>query len=267
MIFMVVIYYVEWGEYIFRKTILLMVMILLTSCSLKNELQDKEPENITISATDTKSSQEKEGSLEELHLVDKELGESEEQKKTMELYQLFLDGEISVEYEGEMLNAFTLGVPKGEPEKRASVLYSLLDVNGDGSPELILAFARQYLYLSVEDEALFVWRFVFSSFPLHITERKEHISQAWAGIVGSEESYNCYLLDYSGNKIFNLNFSRYDYSQDSNFDDKDEYTFDGVRVSREQWMELTRKYLYTDDEGNEQIKDEIEWKVLFEANE
>lgn len=266
---MIIIYYAEWGECIFRKTILLMVMLSLTSCSLKNRLQYKEPENINIttSITDTKSSQEKEGGLEDIYLVDKELDQSEEQRKIMELYQLFLDGEVSVEYEGEVLNTFILGVPKGEPEKRASILYSLFDVNGDGSPELILAFARQYLYLSVEDEELFVWRFVFSNFPLHITERKEHISQAWAGIVGGEESYNCYLLDYSGNEIFNLNFSRYDYSQDGNFDDKDEYTFAGVRVSREQWMQLTRKYLYTDEAGNEQIKDEIEWKVLFEAAE
>ncbi|MDL2302207.1 hypothetical protein LJC58_07625 [Lachnospiraceae bacterium OttesenSCG-928-D06] len=199
-------------------------------------------------------------------MVDKELTKSEELKK-MELYQLFLDGNLPVEYEGEMLNVTSLGVPKGEPEKRSSVLYSFFDVNGDGSPELILAFARQYLYLSVEDGELIVWRFVFSSFPLYITEKREHISQAWARIIGGEESYNCYLLDYSGNKIYNLNFSRCDYSQDGNFDDKDEYTFDGVKVSREQWMELTRKYLYTDDEGNERIKDEIEWKVLYDANE
>lgn len=164
-----------------------------------------------------------------------------------------------------MLNAFTLGIPKDEPEKRASVLYSFFDVNGDGTPELILSFARQYLYLSVESGELYVWRFIFSSFPLYITERKEHISQSWAGIAGSEESYNCYLLDYSGNEIFNLAFSRYDYNQDGTFDNEDEYTFDGVRVSHKQWMALTRRYLYTDAKGNEQIKNKIEWTVLFEA--
>jgi len=119
--------------------------------------------------------------------------------------------------------------------------------------------------LSVEDEELFVWRFAFSSFPLYITERKEHITQAWAGLVGAEESYNCFLLDYSGHELFDLHFSRYDCNQDGIFDEKDEYTFDGVEVSLGQWMQLTRKYLYTNEEGNEQVKDEIEWEVLFEA--
>lgn len=235
-------------------------------------MQDKEPENIdiTTSATDIKNNQNKEGSLEKLQLDDKvldELGESEKQSKEMDLYRMFLSGEASVKYKGEIFNVFTLGMPKGEPEKRSSVLYSFFDVNGDESPELIIAFARQYLYLSVKDNELFVWRFIYSSFPLHITKRREHITKAWSGIVGSEEIYNYYLLDYSGNEIFNLNFSRYDYNQDGNFDDKDIYTFNGVKVNREQWMELTRKYLYTDGEGNEQIKEEIEWKVLFEANE
>lgn len=266
---MVVIYYMEWGEYIFRKTILIMAMMLLTSCNIRGELQQGELKNINVVTTviDTNSWQEKGNNLETAHLSDKALDETEKIKKTMELYQLFLDGEISVEYDGELLNAFTLGIPKGEPEKRSSVSYSYLDINGDGAPELILSFARQYLYLSVKDEELFVWRYVFFSFPLYITERREHISQVWAGIVGAEESYNCYLLDYSGYELYNLQFSRFDANQDGNFDENDEYTFDNVKVSKEQWVQLTRKYLYTDDEGNEQIKDKIEKKVLFEAIE
>lgn len=65
--------------------------------------------------------------------------------------------------------------------------------------------------------------------------------------------------------MFDLDFSRSDCNQDGKFDDKDEYTFDGVLVSRVQWIQLTRKYLYTDNEGNENIKDEIDWKVLYKA--
>lgn len=236
-------------------------MIILASGNVMNEFQEGELQirNEMTSAT-------KEGNLEKLHITDNELDEEEELKNRMKLYQLFLDGEISVEYEGEWLNASTLGIPTGEPEKRDSVSYSIFDINGDNSPELILAFARNYLYLSVKDGELFVWRFAFSSFLPYITKRREHITQAWAGIVGAEETYNCYLLDYSGNEVFRLHFSRYDYSQDGEFDEKDEYTFDGVKVNQEQWIQLTRRYLYTDDEGNERIKDEIEWEVLFKGS-
>lgn len=192
-------------------------------------------------------------------------GESVESRKTMELYQKFLAGEISVEYEGEWLNADTLGVPKGEPEKRDNILYSFFDINGDGTPELILAYARKYLYLSVDDEDLFVWNSFYSSFPLDINKRKEHITNAWTGLVGAEEVYNVYLLDYSGEKLFELQFKRYDYNADGEFDENDKYTFDGVDVNREQWMQLTRKYLYTDGNGYERTKDEIEWEVLYES--
>lgn len=203
--------------------------------------------------------------LEKVYFADEKLNKLEESESTTDLYQLFLNGNTSVEYNGEWFNSTALGIPKGEPEKRATVLYSFFDINGDGTPELILAFAGKYLYLSVANGELFVWRFVSSSFPLYITKNKVHITQAWAGLVGAEETYHCYLLDYSGNELFDLNFSRSDCNQDGKFDDKDEYKFDGVLVSQAQWIQLTRKYLYTNDEGNENIKDEIDWKVLYKA--
>lgn len=259
--------HLEWSDRIYKKIILIIVITLLSSCNFRDELQkgDIQIINATTSVADTKVWQESDDNSERIQLIDKVLDESEELKNTMELYRLFLNGEISIEDEGEWLNASTLGVPKGEPEKRSPVSYSFFDINGDGSPELILSFSRKYLYLSVKDEELFVWRYTFSSFPLYITERKEHIIKAWAGLIGAEETYDCFLLDYSGNELFNLRFSRYDCNQDGAFDERDEYTFDGVEVNREQWMQLTRKYLYTDDEGKEQIKDKIEWKVLFKA--
>lgn len=183
----------------------------------------------------------------------------------MEIYHSFLNGEISVEYKEKWFNAATLGVPKGEPEKRDPVSYSYFDINGDGYPELILAFASRYLYLSVKNGELVVWRFVTSTQPLAITKSKLHIIKFGGGFVGGEEIYYCYLLDYSGNELFDLNFSRYDCNQDGKFNEKDEYTYDGVSVSQEQWTQFTRKYLYTDDKGYERVKDEIEWEVLYKA--
>lgn len=76
-----------------------MVITLLLSCCLKKTMQKKESKNINISVsvTDAKNCQERAGRLETLHMVNSELGEAEVQKKIKELYQLFLDGEISVE--------------------------------------------------------------------------------------------------------------------------------------------------------------------------
>lgn len=48
------------------------------------------------------------------------------------------------------------------------------------------------------------------------------------------------------------------------YDDNDEYLFDWVNVSKKQWEALTERFLYIDESGVEQIRNEIEWIVLFE---
>lgn len=64
-----------------------------------------------------------------VYSADKKLDKSEEFESTDDLYQLFLNGNTSVEYNGKWYNSTALGIPKGEPEKRATVLYSFFDIN------------------------------------------------------------------------------------------------------------------------------------------
>lgn len=77
--------------------------------------------------------------------------------------------------------------------------------------------------------------------------------------------YNYMIMDYLGNEIYGLGFSKYDQNQNGIYDDSDEFLFDWVNVTKEQWELLTERFLYIDEAGIEQVKNEIEWTVLFEG--
>ena len=47
-------------------------------------------------------------------------------------------------------------------------------------------------------------------------------------------------------------------------DDDDEFVFDGDSCTKEEWFAKTRKYLFTDEDGREQIRNQAEWTVYCE---
>lgn len=79
------------------------------------------------------------------------------------------------------------------------------------------------------------------------------------GAGNASDEYQYYIFDTFGREIFNIGFSKYDENCNGEYDEDDEYIFDNVKVTKEIWEDLTRQYLYEDEDGIEQIKNEIEW--------
>lgn len=183
-----------------------------------------------------------------------------EQDSAMELYNAFLTGNMKAA--GWDINTMT--IPTGEPDKRYATKYAFFDSNGDETPELHIDAARYYYVFTVRDSEMVVWRDL-SPYPQYYALNNGAFISRKFGAGAMHDVYNYIIMDYLGNVIYGLVFSKYDQNQNGIYDDNDEFLFDWVDVTKEQWELLTERFLYIDEAGIEQVKNEIEWTVLFEG--
>lgn len=182
--------------------------------------------------------------------------EAQKEKQALRMYQEFLTGERKV---GE-IDIFYLITPTGEPERQYGAEYAIVDVNGDGIPELNILSGREYTIYSCRDNEMFEleafysgpWRYVLLNNGAFI-----YRSDEW-------DSYYYFEMDDSGNRINELKFSWTDVNQNYLYDDDDAFMFDGNPCTKDEWYAGTRKYLFTDEEGREQIRNQAEWVTLCE---
>lgn len=181
--------------------------------------------------------------------------ETTKNKDAMEAYQQFLDGKITV----NGTNIDTLSIPTGEPDRRYGTYYAYQDSDGDGVPELHINSSRYYTVLSYKNSELYVWAsFMPSPYYFGLND----------GAFMSYDSrvcmiyYHYFILNYSGETVFELSFSKESKNGNDVFD---QYVFDGVTVTKEVWEELTERYLYVDTDGIERIRNELDWTILFEG--
>lgn len=175
------------------------------------------------------------------------------------MYNEFLDGKIIVE--GIDINFLT--TPKGEPNKHYATKYALFDSNGDKIPELHINSARYYYILSYINNKLIIFKDL-SPYPQFYALKNGAFISHQFGTAPISDKYNYFILDFLGNEVWEVNFSKYDKNENGIYDNNDEYMFDGVNVSKEIWDALTERYLYTDEKGIEQIQNQIEWTVIYD---
>lgn len=184
---------------------------------------------------------------------------STEVEKANKVYNEFLNGNISV----EDINIEFLTTPKGEPNKHYATKYAFFDSNGDNIPELHINSARYYYILSYINNKLIIWKDLSPYPQFYALKNGAFISHNFGAAPISDE-YNYFILDLLGNEVWKVNFSKYDKNENGIYDNDDEYLFDGVNVSKEIWDALTERYLYIDENGIEQIRNEIEWIVIYD---
>jgi len=184
--------------------------------------------------------------------------DSKEYENASELYNQFLNGDINIESIG---NIDDITVPTGEPDRRFRTEYAYQDSSGDGIPELHINSGRYYTIISYRDDELFVWKSL-NPYPYYYGLKDGAFMSYDAR--QSFVYYRYFILNYSGDTIFEVSFSKNEKERYQVLDKIDEYTFDGVTVTKEIWEGLTERYLYTDEEGIERVRNEIEWTVLFE---
>ena len=73
-------------------------------------------------------------------------------------------------------------------------------------------------------------------------------------------------MDKSGYEIKNHSF--YWNENNGNYipDEGDDFFFDGNACTLDEWYDRTREYLYTDEEGREQIRNQVEWTTYCETD-
>lgn len=146
------------------------------------------------------------------------------------------------------------------PDRRYGASYALVDSTGDGIPELHTQSGHGYIIYSCKDNKMFELETYLGSYVLLNDGALflSSVSEGWA-------SYQYFELNNAGKHINELDFSWRDQNQNNICDDDDEFEFDGDSCTKEEWITRTRKYLFTDDEGREQIRNQAEWTIYCEA--
>jgi len=171
------------------------------------------------------------------------------EEKTIELYNRFLNGEISAK---DGTNMDSILIPTGEPDERRSYNYAFFDSSGDGLPELHISSFAYYIF-TVKDGSLAIWQ-LFEGTPFYYPLK----NGAFIARRYRETQYRYYIFNHSGKEMFSLSFAK----QDINFDGTDEYFFNNIEIDKKTWNQLTEPYLYIDEQGLEQIRNQIEFTYV-----
>lgn len=177
--------------------------------------------------------------------------------RAIRIYQEFLEGRrIAGSWDIK-----TLSTPTGEPERWVETKYTMVDVNGDGIPELHVYGARsEYVIFSVKDGEMYQ----FGYFQSYMCEYYPLENGAFLFKINDRhdygENYKYFELNASGEPINEVKFSWVSRDTDYwTYQEKDIYEFDGQTCIYEEWYALTRKYLRTTVTGKEEVRNAVEW--------
>lgn len=181
-------------------------------------------------------------------------------KQAVQMYQEFLAGERKV----GNIDIYYLITPTHEPERRYYTKYTIVDSNSDGIPELHILSGREYRIYSCKDNEMYEFGAFFSRPWWYVP--LDNGALIYRDFIGTTmgDFYYYFELDASGNRINELKFSWMDANENHLCDDDDEFMINGNSCMKEEWFAKTRKYLFTDEKGREQIRDQAEWKTYWE---
>lgn len=174
-----------------------------------------------------------------------------------EVYADFLNGnkEAVIEGSNEKIGIFEMTTPTGEPDKKYASWYTLFDLDEDGIKELHIRTPKDYYVLSYEGDELFVY---IMGMPLQLLDNGAFLYLHLGG-APSHEDYKYFVLDNQEKLMLQAEFSRYDSNLDVQYDEQDEYFFQGEKVTMEDWDTLTAQYLLNNS-------DKIRWITLYSYN-
>ena len=220
---------------IFYKGLSLALVLLLYSCSEFD--QEQRSEENTVAAETSYSEIQNRGIL-------KISEDSPVYAEAMAAYEAFLHNELSVEM-GGWDSPFTIAeIPWGTlvpyEEVVDSYVYALFDMNKDGLPELHIRMPGHYIILTYYNGELIRWyEGIYCEWPTS----NGNILYIRNGGGPLNVVYQYISLDYWGKVIDRLYFAKYDSNQDGQFTMDDDYYFEDIILTQEDWLTLTEKYL------------------------
>lgn len=199
-----------------------------------------------------------------------------ENQEVRKIYHEFIDGKSSI----AGMKIFDICTPTGEPDKRYKTDYTILDCNGDGIPELCIQTGREFYVFSHKDGKADILVAYFSDSSEYEVLKDGAFVYCPVDAIGTghhRQDYYCYFrLDALGNEVDKIKFYWTDINENNIYDDSDEYGFkilgdeekeydmEKSSCTKEEWFEKTRKYLYTDENGKEQIRNQVDWITYCE---
>lgn len=166
----------------------------------------------------------------------------------LKTYEEFLKGKRKIDYNNKKLNIIEFMSSEKETNFNYNIRYSLFDTNDDEIPELHVRSKSYYYILTYKNNNLIVW-----------TELAPYYNQLNDGAflyirpggTPSHIIYSYIIMDVNGDEMIKLRFEKYDVDENGYYENGDQYFFEDVNVSMEEWNTLTHKYLSI---GSEQIK-------------
>ena len=179
------------------------------------------------------------------------------QVNAIELYQEFLTGNTRV----DGWDIDEMATPKNEPDKRNATWYAFCDSTGDHIPELHVKAGQYYKIFTIRDNKMTVWKDLSPThyyFPLNNGTFLRYYSES----AFNQITYDYIIYNTLGDEIWSIRFyTKYGIDRTP---EKTEFYFADVKVTEEQWNELTNQFLYTADDGSVVIRNEVEWVTLYE---
>ena len=178
--------------------------------------------------------------------------------QAVKIYQEFIEGERTVGEE----DITKISTPTGEPERRGETNYAMVDVTGDGIPELHVYGARSEYWIFTVKGGEMCYFAGFNSYmcEYHPLENGAILFKENDRFEDYGEHYKYFELDASGEPINEVKFSWVSRDTDYwTYQEKDIYEFDGQTCTYEEWYALTRKYLRTTVTGDEEVRNAVEW--------
>lgn len=177
--------------------------------------------------------------------------------QAVEIYQEFIEGKrMAVGWDVREISS-----SKENSEWPLEVVYAMVDVTGDGIPELHIYGARsEYWIFSVKDGEM-CYLTGFNSYMREYT-----LLENGAFLFKEDDRfdygvyYKYFELDGSGEPKKEVRFSWISRDTDYwGYQEHDIYEFDGQTCAYEEWYALTRKYLWTNMYGDEEVRNKAEW--------
>ena len=181
--------------------------------------------------------------------------------RAIKAYNEFLAGKRSCMNE----DIFALITPTGEPERRRSTSYYIVDITGDGIPEL---YVREHVHtiFTFRDGDMKWLKILYSS-----SDGSYHLLKNGMIVYKGYEKpefgnyYRYFTLDNTGKEVDKLSFMWRDTNNNIAFDNDDTYEFNGEKCTMQEWFEKTKGYIYINENGVDQLCNEADWIRYCEA--
>lgn len=191
-------------------------------------------------------------------LAESRIDNDQSDNSYIDVYSEFLQGKrtarLTEKDEAQGMEEMTLWDCGYRDDTYSNFSYALFDMNGDSIPELHVRGAVLYAIFTYYDNELLLWH---STSLYRVPTDDGALLFYRLGGAPPHLKYGYEVLDFWGNVQLSIEFIKGDIDMNDIYDERDDYFFCGVEVTKEQWDALTERYLSA-------TSNKIEWIRLTE---